>query len=40
MVQAHALRLFRDIYPRQPLSKHEWRLVEEDLARKLEGNGL
>jgi len=40
MVKAHAMRLFRDVFPQQPLTEREWRLVEEDLARKLERNGF
>jgi hypothetical protein len=40
MVKAHAVRLFRDVFPEQPLTEREWRLVEEDLARKLERDGL
>jgi hypothetical protein len=40
MVRAHARRLFRDVYPQRPLTEHEWRLVEEDLSRKLERDGL
>jgi hypothetical protein len=40
MVQEHACRLFRDIYPQHPLKLSQWRLVEEDLVRKLERDGL
>jgi len=40
MVRAHATRLFRDVFPEQPLTPREWRLVEEDLARKLERDGF
>jgi hypothetical protein len=40
MVQQHAHRLFRDVYSQRPLTEREWRLVEEDLARKLERDGL
>jgi hypothetical protein len=40
MVTEHACRLFRDVYPKQPLTLREWRLVEEDLVRKLERDGL
>ena len=40
MVKEHACRLFRDVYPRQSLTLHEWRLVEEDLVQKLERYGL
>lgn len=40
MVRIHAERLFRDVFPQQPLTDREWRLVEEDLARKLERDGL
>jgi len=39
MVRAHASRVFRDVFRVRPLSCHEWRLVEEDLARRLENNG-
>ena len=40
MVKDHAARLFRDVFPKQPLSERQWRLVEEDLASKLERDGL
>jgi hypothetical protein len=40
MVRLHAERLFRDVFPRRPLTQREWRLVEEDLARKIESDGL
>ncbi len=40
MVRQHACSLFRDVYPQKPLSKEEWRMVEADLLRKLEGDGL
>lgn len=40
MVRAHATRLFRDVFPEQPLTPREWRLVEQDLARKLERDGF
>lgn len=40
MVKAHAARLFRDVFPRQPLTAQEWLLVEQDLARKLERDGF
>lgn len=40
MVRQHACSLFRDVFPQRPLSKQEWRMVEEDLLRKLEGDGL
>ena len=40
MVRMHARRLYRDVYSQRPLAEHEWRLVEEDLARKLERDGL
>jgi hypothetical protein len=40
MIQEHARHLFRDVYPEKQLTLHEWRLVEEDLACKLEGKGL
>lgn len=39
-VKEHAARLFRDVLPKQALTEREWRLVEEDLARKLENDGL
>lgn len=39
MVRMHAERLFRDVFPKHPLTEQEWRLVEEDLARKLERDG-
>lgn len=40
MVRMHAARLFRDVFIKRPLSSREWRLAEQDLARKLENNGL
>lgn len=40
MIQMHAERLFRDVIPKRPLTEREWRLVEEDLARKLEAEGI
>lgn len=40
MVKSHAASLYRDVFPEQPLTEHEWRMVEEDLVRKLERNGL
>jgi len=40
MVKAHAAKLFRDVFPEQSLTEREWRLVEQDLARKLESDGL
>lgn len=40
MVKDHAAKLFRDVFPEQPLTESQWRLVEEDLARKLEHDGL
>jgi len=40
MVKEHAARLFRDVFPEKLLTEQEWRLVEEDLARKLERDGL
>lgn len=39
MVRAHAARLFRDVIAKRPLRWREWRLVEHDLARKLENDG-
>jgi hypothetical protein len=40
MIQQHACSLFRDVFPQRPLSKRQWRLVEEDLVRKIERDGL
>ena len=40
MVWEHAARLFRDLLPLRPLTEREWRVAEEDLARKLEHEGL
>lgn len=40
MIKAHAERLYRDVRPTLSLTRREWRLVEEDLARKLESDGL
>ena len=40
MVRTHAERLFRDVISKRPLTLREWRLVEQDLARKLESDGL
>ena len=40
MIREHASRLFRDVISMQPLTAREWRLAEEDLARKLERDGL
>lgn len=40
MVKAHARRLFRDVYPQRPLTIEEWHLVEDDLVRKIERDGL
>lgn len=40
MVKAHAVRLYRDILPRRSLTSQEWRLAEQDLARKLERDGF
>jgi len=39
MVCAHACRVFRDVFPARALTYHEWRLVEADLARRLESTG-
>jgi hypothetical protein len=36
----HARQLFRDVYPQRGLTAREWLLVEGDLARKLERDGL
>lgn len=40
MVRAHAARLFRDVFSERELTGPEWRLAEEDLARKLERDGF
>jgi ElaB/YqjD/DUF883 family membrane-anchored ribosome-binding protein len=40
MIRAHAARLFRDVFSTQRLTVREWRLVEKDLARKLEHDGF
>lgn len=40
MVRMHAERLFRDVFAKRPLTAREWWLVEQDLARKLESDGL
>ncbi len=40
MVRGHAARLFRDVMGKRPLTAREWRLAEQDLARKLESEGL
>lgn len=40
MVKAHAARLYRDVFPRRSLTTQEWRMVEQDLARKLERDGF
>lgn len=40
MVRMHAERLFRDVFKQRPLTPREWWLVEQDLARKLESDGL
>lgn len=40
MVKAHAARLFRDVFPRRPLTPQEWHTAEQDLARKLERDGF
>jgi len=40
IVKAHAERLFRDVISERPLTEREWGLVEEDLARKIERDGL
>lgn len=40
MVKAHAARLFRDVFPKQPLTPEEWWLAEQDLAHKLEREGF
>lgn len=40
MVRTHAAQLFRDVFPQHPLTERDWRLAEEDLARKLETEAL
>jgi hypothetical protein len=40
MVRLHAHRLFRDKWPRQPLTLREWRLAEQDLVRTLEAEAF
>jgi hypothetical protein len=40
MVRDHAARLFRDVFSVRPLTAPEWRLAENDLARKLERDGF
>ncbi len=40
MVRRHARHLFRDKWLRQPLSKREWRVAEQDLVRTLEAEAL
>lgn len=40
MIRMHAERLFRDVFKKRPLTPREWWLVEKDLARKLESDGL
>lgn len=39
-VRLHAERLFRDVVNKRALTPGEWRLAEQDLARKLENDGL
>ena len=39
-VRRHAARLFRDVFAKRLLTPREWRLAEEDLARKLERTGF
>lgn len=39
-VKAHAARLFRDVFTKRPLTQQEWRLVEQDVARRLESDGF
>lgn len=39
MVRAHATRVFHDIIAIRPLTPREWRLVEDDLVRRLENDG-
>ncbi len=40
MIFKHAARLFRDVFSSRPLMDREWRLAEDDLARKLERDGF
>ena len=40
MIRMHAERLFRDVFANRPLTGREWRMAEQDLARKLESDGL
>jgi hypothetical protein len=40
MVRSHAARLFYDVLVERPLTREEWHLAEQDLARKLEHDGL
>jgi hypothetical protein len=40
MIREHARILFRDIFSKRPLSSQQWRIVEEDLVRKLEQDGF
>ncbi len=40
MVRQHARRLFRDKWKRQPLTRQEWWLAEQDLVRCLEAEAL
>lgn len=40
MIKEHAARLYRDVFPSHPQSKREWHTVEEDLARKIERDGM
>jgi hypothetical protein len=39
-VRQHARRLFRDQWERRRLTVREWRLAEQDLARRLEAETL
>jgi len=39
MVRLHARQVFRDVFPARSLTHNEWRLVEADLARRLENTG-
>jgi len=40
VIREHARRIFRDRWTRRALSLKEWRLAEEDLARKLEAEAF
>lgn len=40
LIKHHAARLFRDVIKSRALTEQEWRLAEEDLARRLESAGM